>query len=95
VEDGVGRELMQLHVIDEVEPTMKFMGGKRKATIDEGKEKYPEAIVRARDDLVAGNHHFRGLREQPSFLELVQIDISEARSGLALSPHLPHRSLRH
>jgi hypothetical protein len=54
VEDGVRRELMQLHAIDEEKPTKEFVGMEREPAVDEGKKEYPKAIIRAQDDLVTG-----------------------------------------
>jgi hypothetical protein len=47
VEDGVRRELMQLHAIDKEKPTKEFVGMEREPAVDEGKKEYPKAIIRA------------------------------------------------
>jgi hypothetical protein len=44
VENGVWRELMQLHAINKEEPTKEFMGGEKESAIKEREEKYLKSI---------------------------------------------------
>jgi hypothetical protein len=44
---------VQLHAIDKEKPTKKFMGMKRKAAEEKGKEHHSVALLRLRDDLSA------------------------------------------
>jgi hypothetical protein len=53
MEDGVRCELVKLHTIDKEKPTKKFMGRKRKAAEEEGKEHYPITARGLRDPLGA------------------------------------------
>ena len=66
VEDGVGRELMELDAVNEKQPTKKLVGRNRKSAEDKGHEHHPPARFRARDYLVAGEPHLLvALRQQP------------------------------
>jgi hypothetical protein len=43
MQDGIWRELMQLHVVNKKHPTMKFMGREREIAKKKGKKHHPEA----------------------------------------------------
>jgi hypothetical protein len=82
VEDGIERELVQLHTVNEKEPTKKFVGRRRKAVEEEGKEDNSEAIYKTWDDLVVGKDHLHGIREESAFLAfdillLVMADVDQ------------------
>jgi hypothetical protein len=63
--------------------------------VQEGDEQYAVAIIWARDDLIAGDHHLRRLREEPSLLDLGQVILGESGSGLAYTRPLLHGKLHH
>jgi hypothetical protein len=72
VEDGVGCELMQLHGIDKKEPTKEFVGGERKPSVDEGKEKYQNRSSRRGMISLSGIITSTAFGSSPVFLSLVR-----------------------
>jgi hypothetical protein len=68
--DRIRRELVQLHAVDEKEPTKKFMGRKREATEHEVEKHYPPNFIGTGFHRVAGDLGLRRGREHPVFAEL-------------------------
>jgi hypothetical protein len=95
VEDGIGRELMHLHAINEKKPTEKFVGRERKTVEKEGKKHHPKALRRARDNLITGKSILHGLQEESGFLGLVQITLGDGGRGPANIRSLLGRVLHH
>lgn len=68
VQNRIRRELMKLHAIDKEKPTKKFMGRKRKATKEKGKEHHPVSLQWLWNTLVAGEDDQCRCWKKPSFL---------------------------
>jgi hypothetical protein len=64
VQDGVWCDLMQLHDVNEQQPTMGRERD-RETLIEEGKKTYLESYIQAWNGLVAGDPNLRHLGEEP------------------------------
>jgi hypothetical protein len=71
------------------------MGRKRKATVQEGEEKYPIAVIRVRNDLVVREDHLHRFREEPSSLGLGQIILGDGGSRPAHDRSSLQKVVRH
>ena len=89
VQDGIWRELMQLHAVNEKKPTKEFVGRDRKAAKEEGEEHYPPAFVGTGHGLIAEELHLRRRREQPELTHLAEVALGEFG---ALPPYDPRFS---
>jgi hypothetical protein len=73
VQDGIRRELVELHAIDKKQPTKKFMGRKRETSEEKGNKHHPVAARGLGDALCAGEDDWRIIGEEPLLLGLGQI----------------------
>jgi hypothetical protein len=83
VEDGVRCELVKLHTINKEKPTKKFVGRKRKATEEEGKEHYPITARGLRDPLRAGEFNGIAAGDEAVHPGLLQLPLRDGRAHLA------------